>query len=453
MFLDEPTSGLDSKNSQSVCDTLIELKRRRHTVIFTIHQPRSHIFAEFDKLLLLARGKVMYFGAASNALAYFSKLGQQVSLQENPADFLVDLVTIDLRDQVEVQKLEDFSNHYNQSQEFTATKEKIIELSSVSGGKRDSMRPQSKRGSFIEHLKEEEALITEFREATGAPHADEKPNPITQFKVLLKRNFITVTRDRSRLFGRVVVSIFQGVMVGTTFFQLSDNEDQVIDRVNDLFFVCTFFFLLSYTILPRIIADRLLFLRERSNGMYGTWPYFLASTLAALPLCFLPSFAYSSLVAFLSDLQTSADRFFFWIFLTFLHAFCGESLIQFCSCISRSYDIAYAIVGAIFQVFLFFGGFAVTYSNILSMWKWAYWVSCYQYAFSGVMINEFEGREFDCGDKPPSECYFTDGETVLDYYDLDDRSKWACLWIVVAMICGYRFLAYLALRFIVKERV
>lgn len=71
-----------------MCDTLIELKRRRHTVIFTIHQPRSHIFADFDRLLLLARGKVVYFGPANQAIDHFSRIGYGMTLQENPADFL-----------------------------------------------------------------------------------------------------------------------------------------------------------------------------------------------------------------------------------------------------------------------------------------------------------------------------------------------------------------------------
>jgi ABC-type multidrug transport system ATPase subunit/ABC-type multidrug transport system permease subunit len=444
MFLDEPTSGLDAKNSQSVCDTLIELKRRRHTVIFTIHQPRSHIFAEFDRLLLLARGKVVYFGPASNCISYFTKLGHAPPLQENPADFLVDLVTIDLRDETEVQKLDDMVEAYDKSALASEGKDKIVEITSCDGGKRDPRGKDSSKGYACS--------IPEFLESTGAPRADAKPSPILQFTTLLKRNFINSGRDRTRIFSRIVVSTFQGILVGTTFYRLSEAEDKVQDRINDLFFVCVFLFMMSYTILPRVIADRVLFLRERANGMYGTAPYFLAASVAALPLAFFPSMIYSTLVTYLSNLQGGFNRFFYFVLICFLHSIAAESCILFVSCISRSYDIAYSIVGGIFGVFVFFGGFAVTKNNIITMWKWAYWVSFFQYSFTGMMVNEFEGRTFDCGSTPADKCYFSDGEQVLVFYDIDNRDKWQCIWILLGMIGAYRLGAYLSLRFIIKEK-
>lgn len=56
-------------------ETLINLaKNDGRTIICTIHQPRSNIFSLFDMLLLLSEGQVVYFGPASNAISYFSKL-------------------------------------------------------------------------------------------------------------------------------------------------------------------------------------------------------------------------------------------------------------------------------------------------------------------------------------------------------------------------------------------
>jgi ABC-type multidrug transport system ATPase subunit len=62
LYLDEPTSGLDSYNALSVVQSLVTLaKRYNRTIILTIHQPRSNIFAMFDKLLLLAEGGYMVY--------------------------------------------------------------------------------------------------------------------------------------------------------------------------------------------------------------------------------------------------------------------------------------------------------------------------------------------------------------------------------------------------------
>lgn len=60
LFLDEPTSGLDSYNAFVVVERLVKMAREHHrTVIMTIHQPRSNIFAMFDRLLVLAQGKMV----------------------------------------------------------------------------------------------------------------------------------------------------------------------------------------------------------------------------------------------------------------------------------------------------------------------------------------------------------------------------------------------------------
>ena len=63
-------------------ETLSKLAKKGHTIIFSIHQPNSSIFSLFDDLLLLAEGRVAYFGSASLAIQHFMKLGYEMpSLQ------------------------------------------------------------------------------------------------------------------------------------------------------------------------------------------------------------------------------------------------------------------------------------------------------------------------------------------------------------------------------------
>ena len=71
----------------SVVRVLKKLVQKNKTVICTIHQPRYEIFKEFDKLMLMARGQVIYFGPTSEAINYFSQFGYNPEEFENPADF------------------------------------------------------------------------------------------------------------------------------------------------------------------------------------------------------------------------------------------------------------------------------------------------------------------------------------------------------------------------------
>lgn len=92
LFLDEPTSGLDSYNAFNVIEALVQLARTyKRTVVFTIHQPQSNIVALFDKLILLAQGKVVFSGRADESQAYFQRVGCDCPPGFNIADYLIDL--------------------------------------------------------------------------------------------------------------------------------------------------------------------------------------------------------------------------------------------------------------------------------------------------------------------------------------------------------------------------
>lgn len=68
LFLDEPTSGLDSASAFFVIQTLRSIARDGRTVISSVHQPSSEVFALFDDLFLLSGGETVYFGDAKTAI-------------------------------------------------------------------------------------------------------------------------------------------------------------------------------------------------------------------------------------------------------------------------------------------------------------------------------------------------------------------------------------------------
>lgn len=73
LFCDEPTTGLDSFNARKMVKIMKDMATRGKTVLCTIHQPSSEIFAMFDRLLLLAEGRVAYMGSSVGALEFFDR--------------------------------------------------------------------------------------------------------------------------------------------------------------------------------------------------------------------------------------------------------------------------------------------------------------------------------------------------------------------------------------------
>lgn len=69
-------SGLDAFQAEKVMENLRQLAQDGHTVICSIHQPRSSVYAKFDDVVLLTDGALVYAGPAKDeTLAYFSTLG------------------------------------------------------------------------------------------------------------------------------------------------------------------------------------------------------------------------------------------------------------------------------------------------------------------------------------------------------------------------------------------
>lgn len=86
---DNPTRGLDSKTAAEFAKVLRrEADRNKKTIIATMYQAGNSIYDEFDKVLVLADGRVIYYGPRSYAQKYFEDLGFVCPKGANISDFL-----------------------------------------------------------------------------------------------------------------------------------------------------------------------------------------------------------------------------------------------------------------------------------------------------------------------------------------------------------------------------
>eukprot|EP00878_Enallax_costatus_P031984 GHUV01035066.1.p1 GENE.GHUV01035066.1~~GHUV01035066.1.p1 ORF type:complete len:213 (+),score=44.45 GHUV01035066.1:731-1369(+) len=115
LFLDEPTSGLDSFTSNEVMTVVKGLVSDGVTIVATIHSPTAYAFSLFDSLMLLIRGRVVYFGPTGPTATNYVKslpgletLGHKLAIHKStssqnlveadaaelhPAEWMMDLFT------------------------------------------------------------------------------------------------------------------------------------------------------------------------------------------------------------------------------------------------------------------------------------------------------------------------------------------------------------------------
>ncbi len=81
LFLDEPTAGLDPFTEQKLMHHFRTVADAGTTVVMTTHILEN--LALLDKIVLLARGELVFFGTPSEAIEFFQQQGQAISC---PAD-------------------------------------------------------------------------------------------------------------------------------------------------------------------------------------------------------------------------------------------------------------------------------------------------------------------------------------------------------------------------------
>jgi len=94
MFFDEPTSGLDSFMAMSIVECIKKLAQQGKTIICTIHQPSSDVFDKFDRLCLLAEGRLAYIGDLNGARNFFNSQSYPVPENYNPADHYINTLAV-----------------------------------------------------------------------------------------------------------------------------------------------------------------------------------------------------------------------------------------------------------------------------------------------------------------------------------------------------------------------
>lgn len=117
--------------AHNVLQVLKNLAAKDKTIILTIHQPSSEIFCMFDKLLLMAGGRVAFLGTPSEANDFFASLDAPCPTNYNPADFFVEcLATVPGKEDESRETIRKICDAYAVSEYQTKINDEISNLQS-----------------------------------------------------------------------------------------------------------------------------------------------------------------------------------------------------------------------------------------------------------------------------------------------------------------------------------
>ncbi|KAJ3111998.1 hypothetical protein HDU96_005078 [Phlyctochytrium bullatum] len=418
LLLDEPTSGLDAATASNMIHLLKRIASSGRTVVCTIHQPRSDLFPLFDNLLLLARGgRVVYEGTGPGLLKHLAHHGHHLPPLTNPADFALDVSSVDLRGDAAEE----------------ASRARVDALVKAWKEVEDSRRSGTAT-----------AAGTNGSTTTLNLGAVSKPLPFfLALPILVGRSFRNLRRQGGLVSARIAQTAALGVILTMYFARLGRDQASITTRIGFLQQIGAIVFIGMLNCIAVFPQELRLFRFEHEDGAYSVEAFFWTYTINELPFDALGAFLFAILACYAVGLKANL---LLMAFLCFGMITSGESFgLAFCSMISQP-GFSVQIMSAIISIMSIMAGFlSVNMPKFLDVLNHA---SMLRYAARASARDEFLGLSFDCPPEvraqPGAICT---GQDAMDLLAFD--SSWKAFQInlaaAAACVVAYRVLGASAL--------
>lgn len=419
LFFDEPTSGLDSSSTRQLVTVLQELAREGRTVICTIHQPSATILEMFDHLYAMAEGQCVYQGAVKGLLPYLEGCSPPLKCPpyHNPADYLLEVSRGEYGDVLDdlVRRSENGMNG---------------EWRKFQGDERSPESPPSPPPTPTE----------------GCTGLNDKYTTsfATQVYVLLKRAYTILSRDKQLTYTRIGLHLLIALFIGVLYFNIGSDATYMLDNFNYLFFTIMFNMFTAFSSMTVAFAEELpIITREHFNRWYSVKSYFLAVTLADLPIQLVATSVYVLVTFYMTAQPTEPFRFGLFLSMCFLVSLVAQSCGML---VSASLKLQNGVIFGPLAImpFVVFSGFFVHMNDAHPYMRWIFHTSFLKYGLEGVVhaIFGYDRTKMSCSS---DYCHFVYPQRFLDQVGMDEARFTLDVLVLLALYFALRITTYLAL--------
>ncbi|CDR35783.1 hypothetical protein NBRC10512_006151 [Rhodotorula toruloides] len=426
LYADEPTSGLDAFTAQNVMQTLRDLASDGRTIVVSVHQPRSDIWALFDNVVLLAKGgRTAFSGPATEILPFFESAGETCPPNFNPADFIIDAVSLD---------------HRSEEAE-AATKQRVARVVDTWAQRQKADLEKRNSGSTL-------ASPSHVGDKRPLGSAKLKKTPFARaFPVVLARSFKNLRRQPDVFVARLSNPPFMALLFWIYFARLGFGPSSSQDRIGLLQETTALPFVGMLACIAIFPSEMNLYRHEfMSSARYGVTTFLSVYTIQETITSAISSFLFSVIFTFGMNLQYSpARKFFEFWFSSWALISTGESVGIIFSAYTSNGGLATSLVSAALTLLAQLNGIiSVTMPYFLVVIGW---ISPMRPQAELQIINEMTGLRFNCS---PSEiasgaCIATTGEQVLDTFGLPHGGTGKYIGILAALVVLWRLAAFAGL--------
>ncbi|KAI1780480.1 ABC-2 type transporter-domain-containing protein [Hypoxylon cercidicola] len=453
---DNSSKGLDASTALEYVQSLRALTNMAHvSTAVSLYQAGESLYKLVDKVLLIDNGQCLYYGPSDRAKQYFLDLGFDCPERWTTADFLTSVTDPHERsvrpgweDRIP-RSAQDFADVYRKSEAYQHNLEDIADYEA---------QLEEQRQRLVENMSKKTAK----KNYTIPFHA--------QVFALTKRQALIMAGDKASLYGKWGGIVFQGLIVGSLFYNLPKTAAGAFTRGGVLFFILLFNALLALAEQTAAFQSKPILLKHKNFSFYRPAAFTLAQTLVDVPLVLIQVLLFDIIIYWMAGLSASASQFFISVLILFLVTMTTYAFFRAVSSLFKTLDDATKVTGVAIQIIIVYTGYLIPPASMHPWFSWLRWINWLQYGFECLMSNEFYNLSLDCAntmylvpnvagaDQRYQSCSLAGsmpGETsVLGsmYINASFSYRRSHLWRNVGFLCAF-FLFFLVLSMIGMERM
>lgn len=439
LICDEPTSGLDAFLAYQVVCVLKKLAATRNmTILLTIHQPSSQVFALFDSVYMMVNGGVAFCGTQLAAEKMWAELSLPIPMNFNPSDHY--LATMSVKDpKEEVAKTQQIQRICHTFKYSELGKSVFKESSGREVDERDRAYSEDWRRRYASNF---------GRPVFGASF-------FQQIRALTWRASKTVLREPTLFKVQIFQSIIIAVLTGLIYTNNTPIDQQKIMNINGSLYqmISNMAFMFQFSVVHHFCLEMNTFYRETSSRLYRVSAYFISKNLAELPSYTISAILFTSILYWMSGLVPILDSFLIYILVGMLVQNIAISIGYMFSCIFGTVNLAVAVMPIFVVPMMAFGGFFINQDTLQWYFVPLKYLSYFGYGYEAVAIGQWTHVEEipGCSAYSDTRCA-RNGTEVLSNLSFKPYNFWTDIAVMIFMIFAFRFLAFLALFVRVKRR-
>ncbi|RPD82151.1 hypothetical protein L226DRAFT_497300 [Lentinus tigrinus ALCF2SS1-7] len=391
LCFDNSTRGLDASTALDFIKAMrVMTDILGQTTFATLYQAGEGIYELFDKVLVLDKGRQVYFGPPSQARAYFEGLGFKSLPRQSTPDYLTGCTDPNERQ---------FAPGRSEA-DVPCTPEALEEAflsSRFAGDMRDEL------AKYQQKMAVDKADQEAFRAAVLAEkkRGVSKKSPYTlgftgQVKALFIRQFRMRLQDRFQLITSFSLATILALVIGAAYYNLQLTSQGAFTRGSVIFAALLTCCLDTFGEMPVQMLGRPILKKQTNYALYRPAAVAIANTLSDIPFSAVRIFIYDLIIYFMSNLSRSAGGFFTYHIFIYTAFLSMQGFFRTFGIMCTNFDSAFRLATFFIPNMIQYAGYMIPVFEMKRWLFWIYYINPVAYAFVGTLENEFMRIGFTC---------------------------------------------------------